>query len=106
VTDRQEGDERIIARAERLKPWLRNLGAGLLGALVVGALVIGVQVLQNQSAHVRDCEEIETVKTGLRATMEEAERFGKSSPVRSQAQREAIATFYRDALNRLKPRHC
>lgn len=88
-------------------PVVTGVLVATVGCLAVAgvtlALLAYTRLGHNQTAN---CQQIELVKSGLRQTMEEAERFGKSSPVRSKAQREQIATFYRDALGRLRPRQC
>jgi hypothetical protein len=53
-----------------------------------------------------NCQEIEVVKTGLRETLEEAQLFVQTSPVRSATDKAQSLKFYDDALARLAPRKC
>lgn len=105
-TRRQEQDAKVVKGASRLGQWVLWLGSALLGALVVGALLLVLGLLAQKSAHLQDCREIELVKTGLRETLEESDRFARSSRVRTPQEKTEIAMFYHDALGRLKPRHC
>jgi hypothetical protein len=105
-TRRQEQDAKAIKGAGRLGQWVLWLGSALLGALVVGALLLVLGLFAQKAAHLEDCREIELVKTGLRETLEESDRFASTSRVRTPREKLEMAVFYRDALGRLKPRHC
>lgn len=80
---------------------------GIVGLIALLATVLAVfaytQLGRNQ---VTNCQQIEVVKTGLRETLQEAENFVTSSPVRSAVEKRQAIEFYGDALGRLKPRHC
>lgn len=80
--------------------WYRDVWLFAVTLLVVTALVAQGEVSRT------NCHQIELVKSGLRGTLLEGERFARSSPVRSGAERKAIATFYADALAREKPQRC
>lgn len=105
-TRRQEQDAKVVRHASHLGHAVVWVGSAIAGALVVGALLIVLGLLAQKSAHLEDCHEIELVKTGLRETLEESDRFASSSHVRTAQEKREITTFYRDALGRLKPRHC
>jgi hypothetical protein len=106
TAERSAGDEKLVRNTPRLQQWVTWVLAALAGALAAGVVIAGASLLEQKATQRRDCEEIELVKSGLRETLEAAESFATSSHVRTAGEKEQIVTFYRDALGRLRPRHC
>lgn len=55
---------------------------------------------------ITNCEEIEVVKGAVRATITQAQHFTKSSPVRSQKEKELTEQYFKAVLDRFKSRTC
>lgn len=97
---------RILVEGGPVHRRVNHVLALLVGSLIGTGASFGFVLHELHHGAVANCGQIEVVKRGLRETLEEAERFALSSPVRSKVEREAVATFYRDSLGRLRPRHC
>lgn len=97
---------RILVAGGPVERRVNHIIIGLAGFLVGAVAGFVVLLMQIHGTAVSNCRQIELVKSGLAQTLEESQRFAASSPVRSQAQRERVVRFYRDALGRLKPRDC
>jgi hypothetical protein len=97
---------RILVEGGPVHRRVNHVLAALSGFIVGGAAGFALLLVLIHNTAVANCKQIEVVKHGLVQTLTEADHFTQSSPVRSAAEKRASATFYRDALGRLKPRHC
>jgi hypothetical protein len=97
---------RILVEGGPVHRRVNHVLAGLIGFMLGGAVGFIVLLHLIHKTTITNCKQIEVVKHGLVLTLTEADRFTQSSPVRSQAEKQASAMFYRDALGRLKPHRC
>lgn len=86
-------------------PQLAVILTALVLLMTIATAIFAVFVFLGQRQEVlTNCREIELVRVGLRESLEEAQHFAASSPVRSAAQKHAIVTFYAGAVGREVPR--
>jgi hypothetical protein len=97
---------RVLVAGGPVERRVNHLLAALVGFMVGGSIALGVVLSLIHSGNVENCRQIEVVKHGLVMTLEEAERFSSSSPVRTAQEKRAGEAFYGDALERLAPRRC
>jgi hypothetical protein len=97
---------RILVEGGPVHRRVNHILYALAGFLVGGMLGFTLVFLELHNTARTNCQQVELAKTGLRETLEESERFVQSSPVRSAEEKAQSVEFYRDALGRLKPRHC
>jgi len=97
---------RVLVAGGPVERRVNHLLAALVGFLIGGSIALGVVLALIHSSNVENCRQIEKVKHGLVMTLEEADKFSSSSPVRTDREKRASERFYSDALERLRPRKC
>lgn len=98
---------RVLDELNVCRRWLhaRPRLAGLV-AFVLLACATGYAVHRASSVSLRNCQEIEHLKTALRLTINEASRFTVTSHVRTAAEKAASVSFYHFALHHLAAARC
>jgi hypothetical protein len=97
---------RILVAGGPVERRVNHVLAALVGFMAGACVGFGILLVVVHHNGVANCRQIEVVKTGLRETILEASHFTTSSPIRTLQEKQQATMFYRDALERLKPRKC
>jgi hypothetical protein len=109
MSEESRREERSIAREKGAvirDAVSRKRGRKALRGYVILAVCIALALFEIGRFSQRNCREVEVVKTGLRATLKQAEQFVVTSHVRTPTEKADAEAFYQAALARLPPRRC
>lgn len=99
-------EPRILVEGGPVHRRVNHILAGLVGFVIGTGCALGYVLVALHGTSITNCQQIELVKGAERETIAEAAHLTATTKGQTAEQRAQGVVFFRDALDRLKPRQC